>query len=239
MDTVRIGLILRALRRRLNLRQSDVAAMAGVSQSEVSLIERGHADRVPLATLQRVATALGARVEFDVRWRGGSLDRLLDARHAPLVGATAAELRDCGWEVAIEVTYSRYRESGSFDVLGWREDARTLLVVEVKGDLTSAEGTLRKHDEKVRLAPAVARERFGWRPLVVGRLLVLRDTTTTRRRLGEHDYLMRSALPATNREVRSWLRHPGGPMSGRLLLRVPAAVSLPGPDRVRVRRKAA
>ena len=39
-------------------------------------------------------------------WRGGALDRLMDERHATLVGAAATTLRDAGWEVAIEITYS-------------------------------------------------------------------------------------------------------------------------------------
>jgi hypothetical protein len=55
-----------------------------------------------------------------------------------------------------------FGERGSIDLLAWHESSRTLLVIELKTELTSVEETLRRHDSKVRLAPGIARERFGW-----------------------------------------------------------------------------
>jgi hypothetical protein len=48
-----MGRQLRALRRRKRLRQRDVAALAHGAQSTVSLVERGHADRVTLRRWKR------------------------------------------------------------------------------------------------------------------------------------------------------------------------------------------
>ena len=127
-------------------------------------MELGRLDGVAIGTLRRVVEGLDASLVIDVRWRGGALDRLLDERHAALAATVATILRTDGWHVEVEVSYSRYGERGSIDLLAWQASSRTLLVVEIKSELTSIEETLRKHDQKVRLAPAVAAERFGWRP---------------------------------------------------------------------------
>ena len=48
MDDLRLGLVCRALRRRLGWRQVDLAERAGVSQDMVSRIERGLLSGIPL-----------------------------------------------------------------------------------------------------------------------------------------------------------------------------------------------
>ena len=58
--------------------------MAGVSRGLVSLIERGHIRRVSLDVLRRVAAVLEVRLDVVARWRGGELDRLLNAAHSGL-----------------------------------------------------------------------------------------------------------------------------------------------------------
>ncbi|HEY4190087.1 MAG TPA: hypothetical protein VGM28_06685, partial [Candidatus Limnocylindrales bacterium] len=61
-----------------------------------------------------------------------------------------------------------YGERGSIDILAWHAATRTLLIVEVKTEIASAEEMLRRHDAKVRLGPAIGRERFGIAPGAVG-----------------------------------------------------------------------
>lgn len=84
MEDARIGAALRAVRIRQGWRQADVARRAEVSRALVSVMERGHMDRVSLAAVRRVAQALGIRLDLAVRWRAGDLDRLLNAGHAAL-----------------------------------------------------------------------------------------------------------------------------------------------------------
>ncbi|OGN86578.1 MAG: hypothetical protein A2X23_09605 [Chloroflexi bacterium GWC2_73_18] len=214
MDGRKVGASLRALRRRRAWRQADLERATGVSRSAVSLMELGRLDGVAIGTLRRVVEGLDASLVIDVRWRGGALDRLLDERHAALAATVATILRTDGWHVEVEVSYSRYGERGSIDLLAWQASSRTLLVVEIKSELTSIEETLRKHDQKVRLAPAVAAERFGWRPAAVGRLLVLPAGTAARRRVARHASLFDAALPVRGRALRTWIRDPRGPLSG-------------------------
>lgn len=199
MDPVRLGRTLRALRLRLRWRQLDLGRRAKVSQQTISDIERGQAMSVSLRRLIRVAEALDADADLVIRWRGGALDRLLDERHAGLCGVVSRRLQGLGWETWVEVSYSIYGERGSVDVLGWRADVGALVIVEVKSDLASIEATLRKHDEKIRLGPKIARDRFGQAARTVIGLLALVDDSTTRRRAARHAHLLDSAYPVRGR----------------------------------------
>jgi transcriptional regulator with XRE-family HTH domain len=216
MNDAQVGRSLRALRHRRRWRQEDVGATAGVSQHLVSLAERGRIDAMSLRHLRSLAVALDADVVVTIRWRAGDLDRLLDEGHAAMVGLVSERLERLGWDTRPEVTYSIYGERGSIDLLAWHAATRTLLVVEVKTELTSVEETLRKHDAKVRLAKQIGEERYGWRAAGVARLLVLPDAATPRRRVERHSAVLRRAYPLRGAAARGWLKAPDG-ASGSVL----------------------
>lgn len=184
----------------------------------MSDLELGRVHGMTLATVRRVLSTLGLSAEIAVRGGGAEADRLLDAGHARLVAAATRWLADPGWRTEVEVTYSVWGERGSIDILGWHEATRSLLVVEAKTELVSLEQTLRKHDEKARLAPGIARDRFGWESRGVARLLVLPDQRTQRRRVAAHAAVLERVYPARSRAVRAWCRRPAGSMSGLLFL---------------------
>ncbi len=184
----------------------------------MSRLERGRLDSLSLRTIRRVCAAVDARFDGDLVWRGGALDRLLDQRHATVVAAVTGTMRSSGWRVQPEVTFAVFGERGSIDLLGVREVTRELVVVEVKTELTSIEETLRRLDAKVRLAPRLCRERFGWRPVSVGRLLVLPESGRNRRAIGRHEAILVPALPQRGRAVREWLSRPSGPLNGLWVL---------------------
>ena len=236
MDERRVGLIIRALRRRRGWRQADLGAAAGLSQPAISLIERGHVDTFSLRAVRRILLALEARGDVEVRWRGGSLDRVLDERHAGLAGIAHGLLLRHGWESFPEVTYAVFGERGSIDLLGFHRATGSLLVIEIKTELTSIEETLRRLDEKVRLADRIARERFGWNATGTSRLLVMPDTATARRQVSRHRDVLGAVFPAGNVEIRRWLSDPGGSIQGRWFLANISSRSvgrtLGGPDRV-------
>jgi transcriptional regulator with XRE-family HTH domain len=230
MDDVRIGRILRLLRRRKRWRQRDLADVAGVSQSTVSLIERGHLTTLSIRVLRGVFASVDARFEGSVSWRGGLADRLLDERHARLVGAMAAELAALGWQVHVEVSFSEYGERGSIDILALRRDAGIALVVEIKSALMAIDDTIRRLDVKARLAPRIVFDRFGWRPASVGRLLVIEDGATARRHVASHELTLSVAFPDRGRTVRAWLKRPTGSLRG---LRFFSSTNRGGPRRNR------
>ncbi|TAK01941.1 MAG: hypothetical protein EPO36_03730 [Chloroflexota bacterium] len=218
MDLVRLGRTVRALRHRLGWRQTDLGARAGVRQQVVSDIECGRAASVALPRLAAVVAALDADLDLFVRWRGGALDRLLDERHAALCGDLADRLVRLGWEVHSEVSYAYYAERGSIDVLGWHPGARAILIGEVKTELTSTESTSRKHDEKVRLGPRIARDRLGVSARFGIRLLVLPDHSTERRRVARHEAILGRAYPIRGRAAWATLARPTSAASALVFL---------------------
>jgi transcriptional regulator with XRE-family HTH domain len=237
MDDIAVGRRFRALRHRLNLRQVDLAERVGVSRAVISLIECGRIDRVTIGKLRRIAQELQAEFPAVLRWRGGDLDRLVDEGHARLVGLVTEMLRGDGWEVRLEVSFAVYRERGSIDVLAWHPGARILLVIEVKTDLVVVEETLRKHDEKARLAPKIAAEQFGWRPVAVARLLVLPSLSTQRRRVERQAAVMNVAYPLRGVAIRQWLTNPSGRAAGLLFVELDRAGANRGAlSRKRIRR---
>ena len=191
-----------------------MAVAAGVSQSVVSRAEAGHFETLSTQALRRMFAAVDARLDLQARWRGGELDRLIDSRHSSIVAAAADVLIDDDWVALQEVTYAVYRERGSIDLLGLREVEAVAVVMEIKSELTSWEETQRRFDEKVRLAPKIVFERVGWRPRVVGSVIVLDDTMTNRRRIDSLGRAVTQAYPARGREIRRWLREPSGALRG-------------------------
>jgi transcriptional regulator with XRE-family HTH domain len=214
VDDRKVGLIVRALRRRRRLRQVDVAEAAGVSQSTMSRFELGHLDELSLRIVRAILAVVDARVEVEIRWRGGLAERLVDDRHATIGADVVAELGGLGWDLLPEVTFQRYGERGSIDVLATRETDRAACAIEIKSVVHSYEETQRRLDMKGRLVAGIVEERLGWRPRVVGLVLVVEGTTANRDRLRAIGPLVHAGLPATTREVRTWFRAPSGSLRG-------------------------
>ncbi|HEY8635910.1 MAG TPA: helix-turn-helix transcriptional regulator [Candidatus Limnocylindrales bacterium] len=217
MDVIRVGLGMRALRRRRIWSQRQLASKAAVSRSVIWRIERGQADKVAVHTLVRVAAALGARIDVRVLWQGEGLDRLLDARHASLVELVIELLTSSDWAVAPEVSFNIRGERGSIDILAFHRRSGSLLIIEVKSVVPDIQAMLGGIDRKGRLARDIARER-GWVVTSVTRMLVLPDDRTARRRVQMHSATIDTVLPARTIEIRRWLRDPVGPMPGVLFV---------------------
>lgn len=217
MDGGRVGRTFRALRLRSNRRQRDVAAAAGVSRQLVAKVESGDIDGVQVRTVERMASVLGADLDLKVRWHGEGLDRLLDSAHAALVERTVAWLTRDGWETAVEVSFAIRGERGSVDVVGLRRDRGAILIVEVKSVIPDAGGMLSTLDRKARLAPEIARQ-LGWPCVSVSRILVVGDSSTTRRRVALLASMFTAALPARGWTVKRWLRDPRRTIAGILFL---------------------
>ncbi len=163
MNDPQLGIVFRAIRIHLGLRQEDVARLAGVSQSTVSRIERGHWGALPLKLVRAVAAVLEIRLDTVPSWRGGDLDRVMNARHSALHERLADRLAaEAGWVSAAEVSYSIYGERGVIDRLVFHAERRMLAVFEIKADLSDPAGIISQIDRYRRLAPRIAGER-GWR----------------------------------------------------------------------------
>lgn len=228
---VRFGRGVRALRRHRGWRQADLAMAASVSRERVSRIERGLGGPCSATELDRIAQALGARLNVRLDWNGEALDRLLDADHAHLVERVVRYLLDHRWEVATEVTFAVDGERGSVDVLARHPASAIILVVEVKSVVPDVQATLASLDRKTRLGPVIAR-RTGWSGTGVAYLLVIAESRTSRRRVEAHRDTFATKFPDRSAAVRRWLSTPDRNRPLRGLWFLPVA----DPQRHRIRR---
>jgi transcriptional regulator with XRE-family HTH domain len=220
MDDVQVGSVIRAVRIRRGLSQVQLAVLAGVSPSTVSLIERGHLDRAGVRVVRHVAAALEIALPFAPRWRGSQMARLLDERHAHLVGRTVASLSERGWIARPELTFSMWGERGSIDVLGLQPDLRAALVVECKSVIVDLQDLLSTLDRKRRLAPAIVEQEWGWQPATLGCVLVVPETSASRAAVARHAGVFDAVLPARTVQIRTWLHEPSGRVAGIWFLRI-------------------
>jgi transcriptional regulator with XRE-family HTH domain len=217
MDAVRIGLSVRALRRRKRWTQQRLGDDVGVSRSVVARIETGHGDRVTFQTLASIVGGLGATVSVRILWHGEGLDRLLDAAHADMTERVLRILRELEWQADPEVSFNVRGERGTIDILAFHPPSGSLLVIEIKSVVPDLQAMLGMLDRKVRVAAELAAAR-GWRVHDVSKVLVLPDDRTTRRRVERHGATFDAALPARTAEVRRWLKAPPGRLAGIVFL---------------------
>ena len=213
VNDVTVGNVVRVLRLRLGWTQLELASRARTSKSTVARLERGDLGSASIDRVRRVLVVLGARLDLVARWNEGDLDRLIRARHSAmheLVARLFASLPS--WRTAPEVSFSIYGERGVIDLVAWHEATSTLLIVELKTELTDVNELLGKADQRRRLAPRIVADR-GWRPLAVGVWIVVADSRTNRRRLAGHQTVIRSAFPTDGRSVGPWLRDPVGALA--------------------------
>jgi transcriptional regulator with XRE-family HTH domain len=215
MDDQRFGSTIRAIRIRRKLRQSDLARLADVSVGMISLIERGHLDRVTLASIRAVAKALDVRVDLVPRWRAGDLDRLLNARHSALHEEVARSLATRpDWLAEPEVSFAIYSERGIIDILAWHAKHQMLLVIELKTDIADVNELVGTLDRKRRLAVQIARK-HGWsvaNGAKVSAWLIVAESRTNHRRVQAHKTMLRGALPLDGRSMAGWLADPSRPI---------------------------
>jgi transcriptional regulator with XRE-family HTH domain len=204
----------RAIRLELRLRQSDLAARAGVCQQTISNLEGGRFGSLSSDTLCAVAEALQADLSLVVRWRGPKLARLLDRRHARLQDRVVELLAGAGWTTCVEESFNHYGERGSVDILAWRPDRRALLIVEIKSELVDLQETVRTMDVKARVVPIVVRRTRGWDAHATASILVLPEARVHRRVVAQHSALLAAALPARTVAVRHWIADPSGNVRG-------------------------
>ena len=214
MDGGRLGRAHRMLRQRQRLTQADASARSGVARWKIVRLEAGRSAELRLQDIERCFSVLDAHLDVRVWHHGAAIDRLFDEGHARLVAQMALLLREHGWEVKVEVSFSEFGERGSFDLLAWHPGKQALLVQEMKTELGSVEGTLRPFDAKCRLAIKVVGERYGWKPLIMGRMLVMPEERTVRRQVGRFAGLLYGQLPARSRALRSWAVAPTGNIAG-------------------------
>ena len=159
-----------------------------------------------------MASALDVDLDLVVRWRGGDLARLINARHAAMHERLATVFSELGdWVLEPEVSFSIFGERGVIDGLAWHVATRTVLVIELKTEIVDLNELMATMDVRLRLAPEIARKR-GWPAQSVGAWVVVADGRTNRRAIARHRLTVRGKFPRDGHAMRSWLRAPIGPI---------------------------
>ena len=216
---MRLAAVFRAVRIRKRWRQEDVGRAAGVSRATIARAESASLGELPLRTLLRIAAALDIRIDLLGRWRGGELDRMLNAGHAALHETVAQTLaRMPGWFFRPEVSFAVHGERGVIDILAFHAATGSLLAIELKTQLVDVQGLIGSVDRYVRLAPTIARD-LGWNLRHVSAWVILSESTTNRRRVRQHATILGNAFPADGHAMRSWLRQPTTPTRALSYLR--------------------
>jgi transcriptional regulator with XRE-family HTH domain len=219
MESMLTGNLRRAvhfLRVKKGWRQADLGARAAVSRETVSRLERGELGGLTLDSIERVASALGATIHIQLRWRGEQLDRLMDAAHAAVQDAVASLLIGLGWLVHVETSFNHYGDRGRIDIIAFHPLLGVVLVIEIKSVLGDLQETVGRLDVKARVARKVAAD-LGWEGVVaVVPALVVGDSRTARRIVARHAALF-ARYQLRGRSALAWVRHPVEPAPSGLL----------------------
>jgi transcriptional regulator with XRE-family HTH domain len=173
-DRFQIGAAVKSLRTAIGWSQQMLASRAGVSQSLVSLVERGRLDDLTFGTASALLEAMGGRlvVRVDAPYLGDRA-RQREPAHARMSTYTVRRLRSSDWLAATEVEVGGDRSRGWIDILAVHPETGTLLVIELKTEIHDLGQIERSLGWYEREAFATAR-RLGWRPRrAIGCLLLL------------------------------------------------------------------
>ncbi len=207
-------MLFRLLRVQAGLTQEELGIATSIPARDIRRVEIGRPGQVLFERSRRPFAEVKARARISVWWRGAAADRLFDERHASIVERGASMISRYAWATPAEVTFSEYGERGSIDTFALRRDLAAVALSEVKSAFGSLEELNRSLDVKARLAPKLCRDRFGWTPLHVGRLLIVPGVSSARRIVAAHRNTMDQIYPARGREIRAWLRRPDRSIGG-------------------------
>jgi transcriptional regulator with XRE-family HTH domain len=212
MDDRRLGHTLRAIRLRLALTQDELGTAANRSRHIVGRVERGTVDGIDLPTIRAIAAAHGVDIDVLVRWRGGDLGRLVNARHAALHEVIAERFAALpSWTFEPEVSFASFGERGVIDGLAWHPATGSLLVVELKTEIVDVNDLMASMDRRLRLAAEIGATR-SWHARSVSCWVAIADSRTNRRTVARHARVLRAKFPDDGRSVGGWLRAPAAPI---------------------------
>ena len=200
----RLGVGLRDARLRAGRLQREVSAIAGVSQSWVSRMERGQGQGAALETWAAVTAAVDEQlVAYLERAPGATLPR--DHTHLKGQELVVRTAKSGGWrpmpEAALDPTAYRSR---SVDVLLARRERREIAVVEIWDWFDDVGAALRSLDGKVAAASRVEREGVH----AGAGLWVVRATRRNRDLVADLHAMFAAKFPGT---AAAWLRALGDP----------------------------
>jgi transcriptional regulator with XRE-family HTH domain len=191
--TVRLG------RQRRRLTQRALGGLVGLSQSQISAIERGLAAHLPLRSWLALGLALGTPFAASFsRPRPGEA-AVADAGHLELQEMMLRKAAELGWSARFEVATRPSDPTRSIDVLVRDDRQRRLLILECWnrfGDLgAAARSSARKQAEADQLAVAIA---GNGSPYTVHLCWLVRPTAENRTLVRTYPHVFRAHCPGSS-----------------------------------------
>lgn len=217
-----VGRAIRRMRRAGRITQARLGEAVGISQSEVSRIERGRRAGVALSTIARMCDVLDIRLDIvtrlpfhagrfaetaDEEARGSGTVRQRDLVHARASAHVRRRLERLGWVVRQEVEVMLGSSRGFIDILAYHPASGVLMIGEIKTEIRDLGDLLRTLAWYERAAPLIT-DSFGWRVTgTMGCLFVL-FTAANDARIAANAAALAQAFPIRSRGLARWLAEP-------------------------------
>lgn len=193
----------RSGRKRLRLKQHELAAEVGLDATRISQIEAGRGHGVPLHTWVAMGVALERPLAISFTRPLGETREPVDAGHLGMQERLLALAGATGRKATFELTTRPSDPRHSIDVCVRDADHRVLIVQEAWntfGDIGAAtRSTNRKAAEAAELAAIVD----DGPPYRVATVWVVRPTAANRTLISRYPQVFRSAFPGSSR---AWVR---------------------------------
>ena len=204
-----VGRIIQDVRAALRMTQDELSRLSGVSQSQISRIERGRVSDLRIDVLDRLLTALGIRYWLErSRPASRARRRTSSTRAAPPTPVDGSGRRSGS-------SSGRSRLGATAHAVGSicsriTLTRKALLVVEIKTEIVDIGAIERTLNWYRREAFRVAR-RFGWQPRQVNAALLLLDSRSNDDRVTSNQTVFRQAFPARAPQLREVIAGSGSP----------------------------
>jgi transcriptional regulator with XRE-family HTH domain len=211
-----VGAAVLSLRTSLGWTQRELGRRVGLSQSEISRLERGLLEDLTLDTAERLLNGMGARLVLSVDAPFlGDRQRQREPAHARCSSHVASRLRRAGWLVATEVEVGDDRSRGWIDVLAVHPGTGLLLVIEIKTEIRDL-GAIERSLGWYERASWTAARRLGWRPSRSIGCLLLLATVANDTRVIENRESFTAGFPVRARDLTACIEDGSSPtLAGR------------------------
>ncbi len=223
-----LGQTVRIRRKQLGMRQRILADLAGIDQTRVSQVERGHGARLPLGGWVALGVAIGRPLAVSFSRALGEAREPMDAGHLAMQERLLQLARSAGRTARFELPTRPAHPNHSIDVCVRDARYRMLIIQEAWNTFGDLGAAVRSTNRKAAEASDLAATIDDGPPFTVASVWVVRPNASNRTLVARYPEIFQSAFPGSSRRWAAALQTgseppnaPGliwlDPTSGRLI----------------------